>query len=379
MTFQFVSTSTEQVDFRNVLPPRGDPGCLTFDYLMEANAARQRLVSALTSQPAGEATVTVIEGYLPFVMTFVDLYKGEPTMLKGKGCANAFKWRSILSLGISNSIAGNHFEKPQIECSSILFEALYVLFTLGCTLAGLANKCVAPLTITHQTPPTEACFNKAAEHLMRAGSVFRMAALLVAPLWSNAPEKRPPECTAQILTLLSQLMRADANKLALRKAISRGASPVVLVKVGVCISEEYGQCVALLGRISKRDAEELSSHFKSYVVDGFSIADASLMFRHGTIKHEEEKNGIAIACMNYSCTILQKCARGAALTNLRIVAEEMLVEVEGARSKISQINNNITYQPIASLPEARSTLPPGISIVPELTTYATPMAPHLPM
>ncbi len=378
MTFQFVATSTEQVDFRNVLPPRGDPGDLTFEYLMEANAARQRLVSALISQPASETAVTAIEGYLPFVMTFVELYKGEPAMLKAKGSGSTFKWRSILSLGISNTIAGNHFEKPLVDCPSILFEAIYVLFTLGCTLGGLANKCVAPLTIAHQTPPTEACFNKGAEYLMRAGGVFRTAALLVAPLWSNAPEKRPPECTAQVLTLLSQLMRADANKLALRKAISRGASPAVLVKVGVCISEEYGQCIGLLGRLPKRDAEELSSHFRSYVVDGFSIADASLMFRHGTIKHEEEKNGIAIACMNYCCTILQKSAKGAALTHFRVVAEERLAEVEGARSKIAQINNNITYQPIASLSEARSTLPPGISIVPELTTYTIPMAPSLP-
>lgn len=350
MTFQFPDTFTERVDFRALLGGQKD---FPPEYLQQINAARQRVCDTMASQPACQALLDVIDAYLPFVLNLLDYSDTHPKFEK----IQKFKWRSVLSKGIRMSLASTVIEKPTVSCHSLHYEAVYLLLSYAFTLANMANRLIGPSL----SSAGEAACNEAADLLSRAAGVFRSAAASVAPRWTSPPKERPPECSTDMLVLLAELMVADANRVVQRKAVLRGLSPPTLIKLGVAIASGYEQCAQMLKRLSARDLEEMADPFASYVQDGARLAEALLLRRHAEAKHEASENGVAVACITQAYNQLVRCEH-AEHAAWRREAMEMVPEIDALRSKYIRINNNITYQRVCELGEAKATLPVGCPI-----------------
>ena len=132
----------------------------------------------------------------------------------------------------------------------------------------------------------------------------------------------------EVLSVLGELMLADANRLAMIKAQQRGMSSATLLKLGVVVMQAYEQCSSLLKRLPKADAEELADPFTSYVHDGAILIEAQVLKRFAELKHEEGDNGAAVVCITRAHNNLLQCLRAEWPAHKR-VAQESLAEYEG--------------------------------------------------
>jgi hypothetical protein len=331
------------------------------------------MCDTLVVQPATQAVLDSIEEYLPYLQYIID--KEEKLDYSDKKMK--FSWRSVLSKGVRMSLRESVIEKPIVRSSIIWFEAMYVLLAYAFTLANMANKRLG----SAPSSATESAYTEAADLFSRAAGVFRIAGLSWGARWTDKKDA-PPECSAEMVSLLSQLMVAEANRAALSKAERRGMSPATLIKVGSAVVNSFDECANLMRLANKRDSAELADTFKAYIQDGSRLAEAAVLKRFGSVKHEEGENGVAVAAMTLAHNQLLKCV-DSDWAPYKKLAKDRLPEVEELRSTIVRLNNNITYQRVPELGEVKSLLPPGFAIVehkgfiiPPILEPETPKAPE---
>ena len=363
-TFEFPENNTEFYDFQKLL---GDNKDVPLAYVQSLNIARQRMCDALASQPASQAVIEAIEAYLPSLQYVLRVAEQQNCDSKrfgeGKG---KFKWRSVLSKGIHMSLSTTMIVKPMVAMDSIWYEALNVLLSLAYTLANMANKRIGNLSSAGESLLTEG-----ADLLCRAAGVFKTARHALLPRWRNHVSP-PPELCPELLDVLSELMLADANRLAMAKAQRRGMSSTTLIKLGAVVMNGYEKCAACLKRLSKANAEELADPFRSYVEDGAHMAEALLLRRYAELKHETNENGIAVASITRAQNDLVKCLK-ADWIPYKKMANDLMGEYNEFQSRMVKINNNITYQRIPEIGDVKAGILIGRAIA-EIKPYTLPDA-----
>lgn len=359
MSFPFPENDTEDYDFKLLLTDRE---VFPVEFVDQLNVARRHMVGALGSQPASKAAISSIEEYLPLLQAVINQHERQEI---GEVSKLSFKWRSILSKGICMSLTASITEKPIITNSSLWFEIINVLLALAYAWIGMANKMVDSLTTVTETGCTEG-----ADLLTRAAGIFKSIATHWLPRWRDKKGNIPPECTVDLLLCLTELMLADANRLAMIKAQRRGMSPATLIRLAAGVQSGYEQAASQLRRLRKPDADELAEPFKDYVNDGVIIGEAQLLRKYAELKHEESENGLAVASITQAANDLVKCLRSNWIPYKK-AAGEMLPEYEELRKSYVRINNNVTYQRVPDMSELRSSIPTGRSIV-DLKTYFVP-------
>jgi len=360
-TFEFPENSTEFYDYQKLL---ADNKVVPLEYVQSMNVARQRMCDALASQPASQAAIETIEAYLPYLQYVLRMSEQQSHGDKlGEG-KEKFKWRSVLSKGIRMSLSATVIAKPMVAMNSIWYEALNVLLSLAYALANMANKRVGSLSSAGESSLTEG-----ADLLCRAAGVFKTARHAWLPRWRNRVSP-PPELCPELLDVLSELMLADANRLAMTKAQRRGMSSTTLVKLGAVVMNGYDQCAARLKRLSRADADELADPFRSYVEDGAYMAEALLLRRYAELRHETNENGIAVASMTRAQNDLVKCLK-ADWAPYKKMANDLMGEYEEFQSRVVRINNNITYQRIPEIGDVKAGVPIGKAIA-ETKPYVLP-------
>lgn len=365
MSFPLPENDTEDYDFRSLLT---DEEIFPREFVDQLNVLRRRMAGALASQPASQAVVSAIEEYLLSLQAALDRHERQEADKVPKA---TFKWRSILSKGICMSLTAATTEKPIVANASIWFEAINVLLSLAYAWIGMANRAVGSLAAA-----TEAGCTEGADLLARAAGVFKSLANYWLPRWRNKKGSIPPECTADVLLSLAELMLADANRLAMIKAQRRGLSPATLIKLAVVVHTGYEQSASYLRRLRKPEADELAEPFRDYVGDGATMSEAQLLRRYAELKHEEGENGLAVASITHAANDLVKCLRSHWPPYKR-TAGELLPEYEELRKNYVRINNNVTYQRVPEMTELRSSLPLGRPIV-EVRAYVAPEPTRIP-
>lgn len=367
MSFAFPETASEPFNYAQILkatdlfPP---------EYVREASVARQKMCDTLHAQPTSLALLESVEAYLPYLQYILAHYEEQPReqQVFPRGCK--FQWRSSLSKGIRISLTATVIEKPMVGVASLWYEAIYTLLAYAYCLANLAGKKVGG-GVSLQSA-SEASLSDAADLLCRAAGVFKFVGSAWAPRWGDRKDA-PPECSAQLLSLLAELMLADAHRLALAKAERRGMSPATLVKLGIVVVEGYEQCSQLLSSLNRHDAEELADPFASYVADGHRAMEALLCRRLACLKHEEDQNGLAVALITRTNNLLVK-AIGAHWAPWKKLAVDMLPEVEELRAKMVRINNNVTYQRIPEEGEMKAAVFTGGRPILDIKGFVPPTA-----
>lgn len=367
MSFVFPEPRTEKFDLSQIL---WDKRLFPIEYVKAANIARQKMCEAMSSQPSSQTVLDAIEDYLAYANHFIDAFDNQSTRTaKEFPYGVEFCWRSVLSKGIRMSLSANIIEKPMVGITSVWYEGACLVLAYGYTLANMANSKVG----NGPASASEASLTEACNLLCRASGVFKSVYGLFLARWMEREDnsKVPPECSLQMTSVLSELMLADANRLALTKGEKRGMSPNTLLKVGMAVCERYEQCTKYLEGLTKSMKEELGDPISSYIQDGHRLAEALLFKRLGQLKHEQDNNGLAVACLTHASNNLDKCARKAEWSPIRKAAASLLAECEELREKAVRLNNNVTYQPVPALSEARAELPSGYNIA-EMKAFTLP-------
>lgn len=367
MSFAFPEPSAEKFDLGQIL---WDKKLFPAEYVKAANIARQKMCEAMASQPSSQGILDLIEGYLAYASYFIDAFDSQSSRTaKEFPHGVEFRWKSVLSKGIRMSLSSNIIEKPMVGIASIWYEGACLVLAYGYTLANMANNKIG----SNPGSASEASLAEACSLLCRASGAFKSVYGLFLARWMERDDsnKIPPECSLQMTKVLSELMLADANRLALAKGERREMSPNTLLRVGMAVCERYEQCTKQLETLSKPMREELGDPIFSYVRDGHRLAEALLFKRFGQLKHEEDDNGLAVVCLTHARNNLDKCARKAEWGPIRKTAATLLAGCDELRDKAVRLNNNVTYQPVPELSEARARLPPGCNIS-EMKSFTLP-------
>ncbi|KAI7853896.1 hypothetical protein BDC45DRAFT_569867 [Circinella umbellata] len=202
--------------------------------------------------------VNTVEDYLPYLVSVINcLDSGELKLKKNIETS----WRSTLS----DHIIHTGSNAPRITCPDIYYELLFVLMTYGYACSMQSNDILK--TIQEGSSTASAKYNKAADSLNTAASVFNYVAYEVIPKWRQPPENQPVETVKELPVALSKMALADAQYIAINKALLTGnVSKSLVAKLYIGIGGQYEMAYGLVSSIT--GTQEVSTDLKKYIYDG---------------------------------------------------------------------------------------------------------------
>jgi len=290
----------------------------------------------------------------------------------------------------------------------LLAELSFSLLTYAYALANLARSTVVSLgSYEHERHITDAerrmkdeKLNFAVNLLCRASGVYSHIAEIVIPQWdatNSEPSTRIPDLNKEVITSLSHLALGDAQKLAVRKLMSKSAydsllspgpplpkshpSPALIAKLYLHVGSGYSSARSLAKTYSEAD---VSSDLRKYLANEATLALALAYKWLGVDAGESgTRGGAAIAFLKLAKTELEGLKEGGKMVSLgkandnqkpkksRITEELETVTV--FLKQYQKLNDSVHFQPIPSATELQSSIPTGRSVV-----TAKPFAPPRP-
>ncbi|CDS13494.1 hypothetical protein LRAMOSA05670 [Lichtheimia ramosa] len=207
--------------------------------------------------------LNTIEDYLPYLVSILNcLESGDLTLKKNIETS----WRSTLS----DHIIHTGSNAPRIVCGGIYYELIFVLMTYAYAWSMQSHDILKTVQ-EGSSSPTQ--YNKAADALNIAASVFHFIAYDVIPKWRQSPENRPVETIKELPAALSKMALADAQYIAINKALLAGqVSKSLVAKLYIGVAGEYEMAYGLISSIA--GAQEVSTDLKKYIYDGVQFYKA---------------------------------------------------------------------------------------------------------
>ncbi|KAI7870872.1 hypothetical protein BDF14DRAFT_1770632 [Spinellus fusiger] len=263
MSYPYSLPTTGAVSFVDFLEDVGPHS----SSISDATAQRGRLRAVLKelkkvalSTRDYRTIVNTIDDYLPYLMSILHcLEAGELKIHKYRNIETS--WRSTLG----DHILYSGSNAPRIVCPDIHYELIFVLMTYAyaCSLQG--NELLKNLQ-SHGSD-TAILYNKVADALITAAGIFQYLANDVVPKWRQPPENRPVETIKEFLVALSKMTLADAQSVAICKAlVNKSLSNALTAKLYIGVAEQYEIANGLISSIQGN--QEVSSDLKRYFVDG---------------------------------------------------------------------------------------------------------------
>lgn len=276
-----------------------------------------------------------------------------------------------MTVGLVSGLGKNKTsEKKTFRCTSIYFEAIYLLLAYSLALGNMA----AQRAGVQPSMAAELTLNEAIEMYSRAAGILSQLALTWATRWTGQSTKnRPPETTPAGLQCLAEFMILQAQLLAAIKAEKRGMSTTTIVKLQRGALERFqavqGQLAATKG--------DWSDTFQAYLREGVKLYDALMLKRFAAHCHSEDKNGMAVACMTrcYNLfTIELKSVKTPVWAKLHTEYKD---ELKQLLDTYVRINNHVTYERIPSDEDMVAGLPAATMLV-EKKAFAFPESSEIP-
>ncbi|RCH90383.1 hypothetical protein CU098_009439, partial [Rhizopus stolonifer] len=305
-----------------------------------------------------QVLINIIEEYLPYLVGIVNCLDANELVLK-KSIETS--WRSTLS---------DHFihtgsNAPRITCSDIQYELIFVLMTYAYACSLQANDLLK-----------QSNYNKAADTLNTAASVFHFVANDVIPTWKQSPANRPIETIPEFSVALSKMALADAQSVAIHKALATGSiSKSLIAKLYMGITGQYEMAFGLISSIN--GTQDVSNELKKYLSDGTLFYKAMAKKYLAMDANDNSKMGQAVGFARDSKTDLRSIQhaslskahiRKSAMAARAAKEEEAVTEL---LSKYTMINDTVSYDPIPSRQELLKLIPGGRGVL-ELKQYSLP-------
>ncbi|KAL7748442.1 hypothetical protein RI367_006135 [Sorochytrium milnesiophthora] len=336
------------------------------EHIRSLTKLRASLRTVLKTAPnAHQDIIKAVQGYLPYLFALdANMKTHDYDCVK---MPIEFAWKSVLCKGAM---------KPTFTIPSIEFELHYTLLVLGFALYNHG----AELTGRSSSSDTANQLAQASECILRAAGVFQYIEREVAPRWINLPSERPPEILKPAATALFMMCLADAQSLAVAKAVAAGTtSPGLLAKLCVdCAKKLAAAHEALRGM--EYDYKDVSDSFRTYLTDKatYMLAHAEMLVAHDSAKNayvllqrravpgiEElpgSKYGLTAGMAQSAKT------KWTALTNSRsegiaAAARADLVTYSGVCDKYHRENETLYYEYVPFPQELSSAMPEGKCMV----------------
>ncbi|CAO3693437.1 unnamed protein product [Rhizopus stolonifer] len=222
-----------------------------------------------------------------------------------------------------------------------------------------------------------ALYNKAADTLNTAASVFHFVANDVIPNWKDAPESRPIETIREFPVALSKMTLADTQAIAINKALmSSNTSKSLIAKLYMGVADQYQMAYGLITSI-KGAQDPVSTDLIKYLTDGVlfykAMAKKFLAMHANDSQKMGEAVGFAKECkadlrLLQHSSLSKKHLKKSAIALRAIREEETVNEL---LSKYTMINDTVSYEPVPSRQDLQQLIPGGRGVL-ELKPYILP-------
>ncbi|GAA99387.1 hypothetical protein E5Q_06083 [Mixia osmundae IAM 14324] len=351
--------------------------------------------------PDWEAIIKVTQEYIPLVVSLQDCIDRDSLLCKTEP---VFAWRPVLSSRLTRRPA-------RLVLPSLRYELAAVLLTHALALANAASARVLSLgpyehdkmLAESQRKANDEAINSDANMLTRASAIMTyLSAELLPVCETKAPSVKelPADLTKELTFALSKVLMADAERLAIRRLLSRSSadtalrpgpplprthpSPGLLAKLYLNVYEHYDAArstAKLVGGQRKTEDAHLSNDAKSIVLQSFRtyLSDgraASLAIGYKWLGVEAgermSKYGEAIGWLKLAREALQDLVssgkplasllgRNKARAGRKSHLEAELASVEMFLTSYTQLNETITFEPVTTAATLLTRVPAGRS------------------
>ncbi|KAI8879646.1 hypothetical protein K501DRAFT_256397 [Backusella circina FSU 941] len=338
--------------------------------ISDATAQRARLRAVLKelkkethSTRDYQIIINTIEEYLPFLVSIVNCIQSKELVFKR---SIETSWRSTLS----DHLIHTGSNAPRISCMDIEYELIFVLMTYAYACSLQTNDL---LKNTDEASPT---YNKAADTLNTAASAFDFVANEVIPTWHQSPENRPVETIREFPVALSKMALADAQAIAINKAlVTSNISNSLVAKLYMGVAGQYEMAYGLISSITA--TQDVSTDLKKYLSDGTLFYKAMAKKYLAMDANDNQKMGQAVGFAR-DCKADLKSLQQASLSKGHIrksaIAARAAREQESVGdllSKYTMINDTVSYETVPSRQDLQRVIPGGRGVL-ELKHYSLP-------
>ncbi|KAI8340467.1 BRO1 domain-containing protein [Chlamydoabsidia padenii] len=371
MSYNFSLPTTGAVSFADYFESTGDH----YSSISDATAQRGRLRTVLKghkkeSQESRDLAgiVNAIDDYLPYLISIINCLETKELVLK-KNLETS--WRSTLS----DHIIHTKSNAPRIVGKDFYYELTFVLLTYAYAVSLQGSDYLLALQPNSQADMTMV-YNKTADALNTAASVFHFVSDQVIPKWTSASDQqRPVETIREVSLALSKMTLADAQAVALT---NRKLSNSLAAKLFIGVAEQYDMAYGLIS--ARKSGQDVSSDLKKYLSDGSMFYKAMAKKYLAQDANDNQKMGIAVGFLR-DCKADLRSLQHSSLSKPHIrksttVAARALKEeenVNGLLQRFTMINDTVFNQEIPSRQDLQKVIPSGRSAL-ELKKYTPPPA-----
>ncbi|CAO3587666.1 unnamed protein product [Absidia cylindrospora] len=344
-------------------------GALSFADFFESTGAYSSEISDATAQRA--AIVNAIENYLPYLLSITNCLETKELVTQ-KNIETS--WRSTLS----DHIIHTGSNAPRIVGTDIQYELIFVLLTYAYATSLQGSEYL--LALQSNGPDVSTIYNKTADALNTAASLFLFIADQVIPKWTPASENnRPVETIREMSVALSKMTLADAQSVAISKALIHGKlSKSLAAKLYIGVAGQYEMAYGLIS--ARKSGQEVSSDLRKYLSDGTMFYKAMAKKYLALDANDNQKMGIAVGFLR-DCKADLRSVQHSSLSKPHIrksttVAARALKEEENVNEllqRFTMINDTAAYESVPSRQDLQRMIPSGRSAL-ELKQYTPPPA-----
>jgi len=288
------------------------------------------MVSHLNKQEPPQLLLQALDNYLPYLFGLVVALEGQPHIrLNDPLC---FSWTSSLT----NS------KKPYFTDYTYRYEVVMTLMVYAyvmCNRAWFINETLAEGNFEENS-------RQAAHYLKSAAGVFDYVHDVELPRWINMPADRPLETIAGITTALSLMCVAAAQELVVKKAVLKGTSKSVIVKLSADVWHKYENALAQIQALPDGYCGNVNSTLKSFLVASTNLQKANTYKFAGQAAMEEAKCGIAVANLNVAVKALKDVSGSGALGLWKGVMMEQKADVEHYSRLYNKENDLVAFDKV---------------------------------
>ncbi|CAI2166098.1 17868_t:CDS:2 [Funneliformis geosporum] len=386
MSFIYPLPTTSTISWSDFLL---DEDNLYLNRISEATAQRGVVRATLKEAKKTEGPkdytkiLKTIDDYLPYLFGIIDCLEGGQLKLKKE---IETSWSCTLSDSVLK-------KKPHVLCKGIYYELIFVLLTYGYAYADWATSIIE----NDKNDKNDLRLRQAADLLYKAGGIFAYIGEQVCPKWDKKSVSKPSDVLMEIPTSMSKIALADANSIAIRKALMQQTSSSLLAKLAFGVSGHYEMANGLIK--SLKDPSKVCSDFRKYISNGTLFHQVCLhLWVVSAIKiqsgsympiaalgkkflaqdaYEHQQYGKAVGFITEAKDAFHLLTRSKLIT-ISLHATQEYEEVKNLHTIYVNYNNRVAYEEVPTKADLQALIPCG-RVLQELTKYDPPLPSFSPV
>lgn len=285
----------------------------TIDLIKLASMQRDAVIEGLTyvdAKPDPRNVALTVDSYLPSLLTIISSLEEAGDMKIKMKKPLQFQWTSRL-----------YKKRKEFVENEFVFEAAYTLMIKS--IAHFDTACEIIQSSKSATNETLKIAEATQELRLGAGIHDYVSSSLL-PKWNNPPKNRPHELMPAVVSTLSSIFQADAQRLTIAKAVLAGSPALLIAKLLLGCISRYDFAIRILRTLSRDEFQLIHDSIRDELGTMPAILRALASKYMGIASHECEKFGEAAAYMREAVRRFEDIIPGRSMKELsKPIAEEL--------------------------------------------------------